>query len=146
MIVVGGINGAGKTTLAKSSGAGIRADQVTFLNPDLETAHIRAATPTLTQNAANLRGLRNVREAIERLMAANQSLLVETVFANQAYLRLMMRAKGLGYSVRLVFYGLATVEHSIARVALRVSEGGHDVPADDIRRRCHWCIATWHLR
>ena len=34
-----------------------------------------------------------------------------------------------------MFLSLATAEEAIARVALRVSQGGHDIPEDVIRRR-----------
>ena len=134
-IVVGGINGAGKTTTSELLGDEVNPDDITFLNPDLETARILAADPSLTQNAANFRGLRYVRESIDQLMQARRSLSVETVFANKAYLRLMERAKAEGYGVRLLFFGLQSPEQSIARVARRVARGGHDVPEDDIRRR-----------
>ena len=134
-MVVGGINGAGKTTTSEMLAGDINPGRLTFLNPDLETARVLAAEPFLTQASANFRGLRTVREAIDRLMATRQSLVVETVFANQAYLRLMERAKAEGYSVRLLFFGLQSPEQSIQRVARRVAEGGHDVAEADIRRR-----------
>lgn len=110
-------------------------DDIVFLNPDFETAKILAADPSLNQNAANFRGLRIVREEIERLMQAQQSLIVETVFASQAYLRLMERAKAEGYGVRLFFFALQSPEQSIRRVARRVAKGGHDVSEAEIRRR-----------
>ena len=37
--------------------------------------------------------------------------------------------------VRVVFVGLRSAEQGIARVALRVSVGGHSIPNPDIRRR-----------
>jgi len=134
-VVVGGINGAGKTTTSEMLAGDVDPQSLTFLNPDLETARVLAANPTLTQTAANFRGLRIVREEIDRLMAARRSLVVETVFANQAYLRLVERAKSEGYGVRLLFFGLQTVEQSIRRVAMRVAAGGHNLPEEDIRRR-----------
>lgn len=118
-------------------------ENATFLNPDRETARILATDPSLTQDGANYRGLRFVREEINRLMAARETLVVETVFANQAYLRLMERAKAVGYGVRLLFFGLQTAEQSIARVAMRVSRGGHHVPEADIRRR--WPLVHQNL-
>lgn len=122
-VILGGINGAGKTTTAQPMGERIDLSGATFLNPDLETARILAANPLLSQNDANFRGLRFVREEITRLMAAREALVVETVFANKAYLRLMERAKAEGYGVRLLFFGLQSPEQSIARVARRVARG-----------------------
>lgn len=40
-----------------------------------------------------------------------------------------------GYIVKLIFLSLATAEEAIARVAMRVRQGGHDIPAETIRRR-----------
>ena len=134
-VVVGGINGAGKTTTSEMLAGDLDPGRLTFLNPDAETARVLEADPTLTQTAANFRGLRTVREQIDALMAGRRDLVVETVFANQAYLRLMERAKAKGYGVRLLFFGLQSPEQSIRRVARRVAAGGHDVPEEDIRRR-----------
>ena len=39
--------------------------------------------------------------------------------------------------MKLIFLRLPTPEDAIARVARRVSEGGHDVPEAVIRRRFH---------
>ena len=142
-VVIGGVNGAGKTTASAILAEEFHPDRVTHLNPDGETARILAADPSLTQGAANFRGLRAVREGIERLLAARATFAVETVFANTAYLRLMERAKGLGYGVRLLFLALQSPEQSVARVARRVARGGHDVPEADIRRR--WPLVHGNL-
>ena len=40
-----------------------------------------------------------------------------------------------GYTVKLVFLSLRAPEDAIARVAMRVRQGGHDVAASTIRRR-----------
>lgn len=44
-----------------------------------------------------------------------------------------MRNKG--YRVSLFWLWLPTPELAIERVAIRVAQGGHDVPVEDIRRR-----------
>ena len=40
-----------------------------------------------------------------------------------------------GYTVKLIFLALKSPEDAIARVALRVRQGGHNVPVEIIRRR-----------
>jgi len=40
-----------------------------------------------------------------------------------------------GYKVLIVYIYLESVEISLYRVRLRVSQGGHDVPEIDVRRR-----------
>ncbi|HTW71476.1 MAG TPA: AAA family ATPase [Acetobacteraceae bacterium] len=133
--IVGGINGAGKSTTTQE----LRGDPdfagAEFLDPDRIAAAVAARNPSLTPAAANFAGLREVAVAIEQLIAARKPLVAETVLANVAYRRICEDAKKQGMLVRLLYVGLPTVEDSIARVALRVSKGGHDVPEADIRRR-----------
>ena len=79
--------------------------------------------------------MRFIAETIHRLLASRQSFVSETVGANAAYRRYVESAKAAGYLVRVVFVGLRSAEQSMARVALRVSMGGHSIPTPDIRRR-----------
>jgi predicted ABC-type ATPase len=46
-----------------------------------------------------------------------------------------------GYVVSLVFLKLASVDEALRRVAHRVQHGGHNVPADVVRRRF---VAGWN--
>ena len=48
---------------------------------------------------------------------------------------MIKEAQEKGYFVTLVFFWLNSVDLAIQRVKLRVSEGGHDIPEDTIRRR-----------
>ncbi len=43
--------------------------------------------------------------------------------------------KAKGYALHLYFLWIPNPELAIARIKERVSEGGHDVPAEDVRRR-----------
>ena len=43
--------------------------------------------------------------------------------------------KARGYRISLVFLSLTSVELALSRVALRVSQGGHAIPSDTVRRR-----------
>jgi predicted ABC-type ATPase len=43
--------------------------------------------------------------------------------------------KQQGYAVAIYYFSLATAQLAVRRVKLRVSLGGHDVPADVVRRR-----------
>lgn len=142
-VVVGGVNGAGKSTLVDEMARDPRLAGAAFLNPDKAASAALAADPALSRRAADFAGLRAVAAEIGRLLDARKSLVAETVFANEAYLRLIRRAKGSGYAVRLVFVGVPTVEDAIGRVAARVRQGGHGVAEADIRRR--WPAAHANL-
>ena len=68
-------------------------------------------------------------------MDVHKSVGVETVLSTSKYRRLVTKAKGLGYSVWLVYVVLDTPERNIERVRLRVAKGGHHVPDDKVRSR-----------
>ncbi len=57
--------------------------------------------------------------------------------ATRSYAGLVKRAKSRGYRVVLLFFWLATPDMAKERVAKRVSEGGHNIPAEVIERR-YW--------
>jgi len=134
-VVVCGINGAGKSTLADALAGSPELARLPFLNPDRLSADYRVADPALSREAADIRALRHIAGEIRRLLAALPSVVSETVGANAAYRRYVEAAKTAGYLVRLVFVGLRSAEQSIARVALRISLGGHSISTPDIRRR-----------
>ena len=48
---------------------------------------------------------------------------------------MMRQARDAGYRISVVYVALEYPEDNIERVQIRVAEGGHDVPDDDIRRR-----------
>jgi predicted ABC-type ATPase len=63
-------------------------------------------------------------------MYGGLSFCTETVFSDPggAKLDFLKRARSSGYHTFLAFIGLSDPELSVARVAQRVGEGGHDVP------------------
>lgn len=55
--------------------------------------------------------------------------------APRYFVKLIKQAQQKGYFVTLVFFWLNTVDLAIERVKMRVSEGGHNIPEETIRRR-----------
>ena len=55
--------------------------------------------------------------------------------SGKTYIRLFRRARELGYEIELHYLWLSSPAQAIARVRQRVQQGGHHVPAADIRRR-----------
>ena len=55
--------------------------------------------------------------------------------ATRSYVKFVERTQAKGYFVTLLYFWLPTPEQAIERVATRVSEGGHNIPSDVIRRR-----------
>lgn len=128
--IVAGPNGAGKSSLVARFSRG----RMAIINPDNLFAEdpslglIGAGRKALAQQAAYLRGKEN--------------FLIETTFSGNREIALMREAKERGFTVTLVYVGLATPKDSIARVSQRVSAGGHHVPVEDIRRRRERSLAN----
>jgi predicted ABC-type ATPase len=68
-------------------------------------------------------------------VAEGRTFAFETTLSRLAYARRIVQWRGEGYIVKLIFLKLSSVEEALARVAMRVRQGGHDVPADVVRRR-----------
>ena len=121
VIVFAGPNGSGKSTLTRMvriAGAYINADDIkrTTLCSDLEAA----------VKAEKLR---------EQMLEQNRDFTFETVLSTDRNLRLLQRAKELGYFVRGIYVLTSNVDINIARVNVREASGGHGVPEEKIRTR-----------
>ena len=127
LYVLAGPNGAGKTTfyekvLAATGLDFINADQIASLRwPGDEVARAYDA-------AAEAAAVR------ERYLEDRRSFITESVFSHPSKVDLVTRAVEAGYRVHLRVL-IVPVNLSVARVAQRVVEGGHDVPEAKIRQR-----------
>lgn len=125
VVALAGPNGAGKSTFyhAHLASAGLR-----FVNADDLARELGLGV----YEAADL------AEALRReLVRARESFVFETVFSDPRgdkveWLRAIADA---GYVVVLCFIGLPSPAQSEERVAMRVMQGGHDVPWDKIANR-----------
>ena len=79
---------------------------------------------------------------IDELLDQNKSLTIETTLATRSYARLIQKAHQKGYNVILLYFWLNSPELAIERVATRVRNGGHNIPADIIRRRYNKSICN----
>ncbi|HRE02704.1 MAG TPA: zeta toxin family protein, partial [Ilumatobacteraceae bacterium] len=126
--LIAGPNGAGKSTLhdriiGPSTG-------LEFVNADV-IASQRWPGDELS-HAYEASALAAARRA--ELLAAQSSFVTETVFSHRSKLDLIDDALAAGYLVTLHVV-IVPVELSVARVANRVTVGGHDVPVDKVRGR-----------
>jgi len=69
------------------------------------------------------------------LLRRRETFALESTLSGKTYIRLFRQALNLGYEIELHYLWLSTPQHAINRVRLRVKQGGHHVPAADIRRR-----------
>jgi predicted ABC-type ATPase len=130
IVIIAGPNGAGKTTFAREF-LPFEVDLPLFINADLIAGGL---SPFQPQTAA-IRAGRLMIEEIDRNFREGRSFAFETTLAGHTYLHRIPKWRAAGFIVKLIFLSLTSVEEAIARVALRVQQGGHDVPEAVIRRR-----------
>src|SRR5688572_25162244 len=130
VVVLGGPNGAGKSTAAPRLLRGsLRVEE--FVNADTLAQGLSAFRP---QDVA-LEAGRITLARLDSLESQRKSFAFESTLASHALVRRLRRLKKRGYSVHVVYLWLPTVDLALARVAERVRTGGHDVPAETVRRR-----------
>lgn len=130
ILILAGPNGAGKTTFAREF-LPAEAQCPVFINADLIAAGLSPFNP----EAAAIRAGRLMLEEIERHVALGQSFALETTLSGLGYARQIPEWQCLGYRVELIFLALRTSEMAVKRVALRVAQGGHNIPEAVIHRR-----------
>jgi predicted ABC-type ATPase len=125
IVALAGPNGAGKTTFYH---AHLRAAGLRFVNAD---------------NLARELGLgvyeaARVADAVRReLLNQRESFVFETVFSDPVgeKMTFLLEAAAAGYTVVLCFIGISGPDVSEQRVAMRVTQGGHDVPTEKLVAR-----------
>lgn len=125
VVAIAGPNGAGKSTFYEAfvAPAGLR-----YVNAD----DIARALDIDAYEASALAG-----KLRDELLRQGESFVFETVFSDPHgdKIAFLERAAERGYTVVLCFIGLSSAELSDERVAMRVTQGGHDVPPDKILAR-----------
>jgi len=125
ILALAGPNGAGKTTFYR---AFLAHSGLYFINADVIAQHLGVDAYRAAELAGDLR---------QQLIEQKVSFVFETVFSDPVgdKLAFLKRAESLGYTVVLIFIGISSPEMSDERVAMRVSQGGHDVPSGKLVER-----------
>lgn len=71
------------------------------------------------------------------------SFAFETTLASRSFAPWLRDLRDSGYAVHLFFLWLSSPDLAVQRVAYRVRSGGHNVPADTIRRRYRGCVRNF---
>ncbi len=130
LYIIGGCNGAGKTTASFN----ILPELLNckeFVNAD-EIA--RGLSPFQPEKVSIEAG-RLMLTRIDELIQSNQDFSFETTLSTRSFINTINRAKSSGYFVTLIFFWLESVELAKDRVRKRVSEGGHHIEEEVIKRR-----------
>ncbi len=129
-IMLAGPNGAGKTTTAMTL---FRESfrNVEYVNADVIAQGLSGGNPdTVALQAGAI-----LLKRLHALADLRTNLAFETTGASRSFASWLGHLKAAGYEYHLYYFWLKDAEAAIARVAERVRMGGHDVPADTIRRR-----------
>lgn len=128
--IIAGPDGVGKTTYAFRH---IRAVSGTtrFVNLD----EIARGLSPLEPIRERQRAARVALDMMNALISDRQSFSLETTLSGRTHLALLDRAAEAGFRTNLLFFAVRSPDISLARISRRVSEGGHDVPEADVRRR-----------
>ena len=125
VVAIAGSNGAGKSTFFEVflSDCGLR-----FVNADVIAKGLEITAYDAAELAASIRS---------SLVSQRESFIFETVLSDPVGDKVDTLAKysDAGYTVVLIFIQVNDVGESIRRVAMRASQGGHDVPDEKLKSR-----------
>jgi predicted ABC-type ATPase len=132
LIVVCGPNGSGKTTITRKILKHQWLDSATYINPDEIANNIFGDwnSPEAVLNAANY-----AKEQRYRLLEQRKSIIFETVLSSSEKIDFTLKAKELGYFIRIFFVCTDSPTINASRIAKRFIQGGHDVPIPKIISR-----------
>jgi predicted ABC-type ATPase len=128
--VLAGPNGAGKTTASRTVLAETL-QVMTFVNADTIAQGLAGFDP----DSAAIEASRIMLERLHALAEQRADFAFETTLAARSLAGWLRGLKQTGYLVRLVYFWLSSADLAVARVAQRVSMGGHAVPEATIRQR-----------
>jgi len=129
-LIIAGPNGSGKTTFATDF-LPLYMECRNFVNPDLLA---RAFSP-FNPDAAILKAAKTTLEIIDENIAAQRDFAFETTLSGRSYALKIRQMKNAGFTVTMVYLWMPSPELSLQRIRERVSQGGHDVPEQDVIRR-----------
>lgn len=129
MFMLAGPNGAGKSTVYEAM---IKPrNNAPFINADLiQRDELKNPSMGAAYEAAQIAEARR-REHLE----AKKSFVSESTFSHPSKLSLIQDAKEAGFHIKVYHVNVSSPDLSVARVAHRVNQGGHNVPEEKIRER-----------
>ncbi len=126
--LLAGGNGVGKSTFYKMQ---LEPLGLPFVNADSLAKQLYPEEPEQHSYEAA-----KIAEAMRmKLLQEGRTFCFETVFSHPSKIDFVAQAKAMGYEVILVFIHLENVSLNQARIAQRVSEGGHNVPENKVSSR-----------
>lgn len=137
VVIFAGPNGAGKSTHADAIVAALGID--TFVNAD----YIARGLSGRNADAVAMQAGRIMLTRLKELAAAQQDFAFESTLSSRSFAPFLRQLKAQGYQVAIYYFSLSNALLAVRRVKLRVAMGGHDVPADTVRRRYERSVSNF---
>jgi predicted ABC-type ATPase len=128
LYIIAGANGSGKSTLASEL---LPEENLEFLNAD------DIAKEICPENIESVRitAGRKVLKKLDNLFESKKSFAIETTLAGNNHIETIKKAKELKYNIALIYSFVENPEICINRIKVRVLNGGHNIPDEDVIRR-----------
>lgn len=130
VVVIAGPNGAGKSTAAPfllKGALGV----LEFVNADQIAVGLSAYAVESVSFEAGRIMLRRLHE----LALSGRSFAFESTLSSRTFAKFLRGCQSRGYRVVMFYLTLPDAGLAVQRVALRVKQGGHSIPEEDVRRR-----------
>lgn len=129
--IFAGVNGSGKSTLYKTN----------FLNQNIKNS-IRINTDEIVYSfgdwKSNIDQIKAGKIAIQlrnKCFLEEKSFNEETTLTGKTILKIIDKAKNLGYKIHLYYIGIGNPEIAKERVKNRIARGGHGISSNLIEKR-----------
>ena len=128
LYILAGANGSGKSTISKVL---LPSEGLVYINPDDIAKELSPDNPSAAKIEAGKETLRRIASLFEKC----ESFAIESTLSGVVYVKVVERAKSLGYDVILAYIFVDSPDVCIRRIEARMRNGGHFVPANDVVRR-----------
>lgn len=128
LYIIAGANGSGKSTLASEL---LPFEKLDFLNADDIAKEICPANI----ESVKIKAGKILIQKLKTLFEKEKSFAIETTLAGKNHIKTIEKAKKLGYKAFLIYSYLDNPILCENRIKIRVLNGGHDIPKEDIKRR-----------
>ena len=128
LYIIAGANGSGKTTFIKEI---LKVENIIFINAD------EIAKELNPDNIYSIK-LKAGKETFKRIyenISLGKDIAIETTLSGLTHINIIKIAKKLGYNIIMYYIFLQNTDTCIDRIKIRVINGGHDIPVNDVIRR-----------
>lgn len=123
--IIGGVNGAGKSSLT-----GVLVGEYNDFGIVIDTDSLTAKL-----GGDKLKGGKEAIRIINDCLSKGVNFTQETTLSGKKTLRTINYAREKNYYIRLYYVGISSADESMIRISNRVRKGGHNIPAEDVKRR-----------